>query len=182
MDDINVSSKRLDHMGVVAGTIRDLGIIEAIDARIPISKQEIVSTGEATAAMILNGLGFTGEPLYMTPRFFADKPINQLFNRGDLEPENFNATKLGHSLDDLYDYGLEKMFSELAITACSKEGVDVKYKSLDTTSISLQGEYDNENDEQYVKVTHGFSKDKRSDLTAIIGENPIPSICDIKSV
>ena len=92
MDDINVSSKRLDHMGVVAGTIRDLGIIEAIDTCIPTSKQEIVSTGEATAAMILNGFGFTGEPLYMSPRFFADKPINQLFNRDDLEPENFNVS------------------------------------------------------------------------------------------
>ena len=170
MDDINVSSKRLDHMGVVAGTIRDLGIIEAIDTRIPTSKQEIISTGEATAAMILNGLGFTGEPLYMSPRFFADKPINQLFSRDDLVPENFNATKLGHSLDDLSDYGLENMFSELSIEACSKEGVDVKYKSLDTTSISLQGEYDNENDEQYVTVTHGFSKDKRSDLKQIVHE------------
>lgn len=170
MDEINVATKKLDHLGIVAATIHDLGIIEAIDSRIPTSKQEIISTGEATAAMIMNGLGFTSEPLYMTPQFYSDKAINQLFNRDGLKPEHFNARKLGEALDDLNGYGLESLFSELAVEACSKEGIDIKYNSLDTTSMSLEGEYDRDTDEQHIKVVHGYSKDKRNDLKQIVHE------------
>ena len=66
---------------MVAGVIKELGIIEMIDARIPDDEQEHVTTGEAIAAMILNGLGFTSQPLYMTPRFFEAKPLEELFRK-----------------------------------------------------------------------------------------------------
>ena len=51
---MEVRVERLDHLGVVAGTIKELGIVDMINTRVGTSKQEIVSTGEAVAAMILN--------------------------------------------------------------------------------------------------------------------------------
>ena len=43
--------------------------------------QRTLSHGDAVVAMIINGLGFTGTPLYMTPQYFEDKPIAQLLSK-----------------------------------------------------------------------------------------------------
>ncbi len=37
-----------------------------------------VSVGEAVSAMVLNALGFVSRPLYLTPEFFANKPVDLL--------------------------------------------------------------------------------------------------------
>ena len=50
---MEVQVERLDHLGIVAGTIKELKIIEMINERIGTSKQEIISTGEAVAAMMV---------------------------------------------------------------------------------------------------------------------------------
>ena len=55
--------KRLDHLGIIAGTIDDLGIVEKIDSFVPPVPQRIVSVGNAVKAMILNALGFVSRPL-----------------------------------------------------------------------------------------------------------------------
>ena len=163
------SVERLDHFGVVAGVIKDLGIIEIIDARIPPDDREKISTGEAIAGMILNGLGFSNRPLSLTPQFFENKPLELLF-RDRVHPAHFNRFKLGRSLDDAYDYGCNLLFSEIAMASCQKEGVDLRFNSLDTTSFSLTGEYDASTDEHGIAITYGYSKDHRPDLKQAILE------------
>ena len=167
---MEVRVERLDHLGVVAGTIKELGIVDMINTRVGTSKQEIVSTGEAVAAMILNNLGFANAPLYLSPNFFSDKALDNLFGREDIEAKNFNPTKLSNSLDAVHAYGLERLFMEIAVSACKIENINVQAKSLDTTSLSLTGEYDRDSDEHTIKVTHGFSKDNRPDLKQVIIE------------
>src|SRR5688572_8703595 len=63
-----VTVERLDHLGIIAGVIKDVGIIEMIDARIVPDDQEDITTGEAVAGMILNGLGFSDRPMSLTPQ------------------------------------------------------------------------------------------------------------------
>ena len=170
MQQLNLEIERLDHLGIIASTIKDLGIIKMINDRIGTSNQEVITTGEAVAAMVLNGLGFTSEPLYLSPYFFEGKPLANLFGKDNLTPENFNATKLSHSLDNIYEYGLEKLFLELAVESCALEKIENRFNSLDTTSISLEGDYDLDCDEQAISVNHGFSKDRRPDLKQIVHE------------
>jgi hypothetical protein len=50
-----VSVERLDHLGVVASVIKDLGLVKMIDARLLVHDQEEITAGEAVAGMILNG-------------------------------------------------------------------------------------------------------------------------------
>ena len=71
--------KRLDHLGIVAGIIDEIGLVEKIDELIPPAPQRIVSCGNAVKAMILNALGFVSRPLYMHPQFFSGKPVEHLF-------------------------------------------------------------------------------------------------------
>ncbi len=64
-------SKNLNHLGLVAAMCRELKIAEYIDARITNDADERnVTIGQAVVAMIINGLGFTGQTLYMFPEFF----------------------------------------------------------------------------------------------------------------
>ena len=106
--------ERLDHLGLVASVIKDLGIVEMIDARLGLHDQEEISAGEAVAGMILNGLGFSDRPLTLTPQFFANKPLDLLFREG-VSAEMFNRFKLGRTLDETHAYGCDLLFSELAL-------------------------------------------------------------------
>ena len=73
----NVSSEQLGHLGLVAATIRRLGIVEKLDKRLDLNERKggIVSHGRRVAAMVLNGLGFMNSRLSMTTHFFKGKPV-----------------------------------------------------------------------------------------------------------
>ena len=115
-----IKVERLDHLGIIAGVIKDLGIVEMIDHRIPTDGQQEITTGEAVAAMIINGLGFSNRPLYLTPQFFENKPMALLFREG-VEAQHFNRSKLGRSLEAVYRYGVDQLFSEIAVIGCQQE-------------------------------------------------------------
>ena len=59
-----------------------------------------------------------------------------------------------------------------ATQACARENVDVGFQSLDTTSFSVDGEYElNEPlDRVPIKMTHGYSKDHRPELKQAVLE------------
>src|SRR3954463_16384513 len=69
-----VRVERLDHLGVIASVIKDLGLIAMIDTRLVPDEQEVITPGEAVAAMIVNGLGFANRPLSLTPQFLPTTP------------------------------------------------------------------------------------------------------------
>ncbi|KEQ13427.1 hypothetical protein GZ77_13680 [Endozoicomonas montiporae] len=53
--------QNIDHLGLVAGMCKELGIADHIDRRAPkVSNDWNVSNGESVVGMIINGLGFTG--------------------------------------------------------------------------------------------------------------------------
>lgn len=165
---MNILVERIDHLGIVSGIMKDLKISEIIDEKIGTDKQEIVTSGEAVSAMILNGLGFSDRPLTLTPQFFENKPIELLIGKGIL-PEHLNRTKLGRVLDSMSEYG-EKLISEVAFNTCIKEKVNLESMGTDTTTFSVEGEYLSDSDLYPVTITYGYSKDKRSDLKQVVLE------------
>jgi transposase len=167
MESIRV--ERLDHLGVIAAVIKDVGLIAMINARLVPDEQEVITPGEAMAGMILNGLGFANRPFSLTPQFFANKPLDLLF-REDIRAEMFNRFKLGRTLDEAYAYGGDLLFHELALAVCVHEGIALRFNHLDTTSFSLSGEYVPESDEQAITITHGYARDHRPDLKQVVLE------------
>jgi transposase len=161
--------ERLDHLGLIASLIKDVGLIDMIDTRLVPDEQEEITPGEAMAGMILNGLGFANRPLSLTPQFFANKPLDLLFREG-VRAEMFNRFKLGRTLEEVYAYGCDLLFSELAVAVCVREGIELRFQHLDTTSLSLSGDYRPDSDEQAITITHGYSKDHRPDLKQAVLE------------
>ncbi len=169
IDITKCSAERLDHLGIVAGVIKDLKIVELIDARLGTYEDEHLTAGETVAGMIINGLGFSGKAMYLTPLFFKDRPLSILFRKG-VKAEHFNRFKLGRILDRCHDYGTELLFSEISLSVCRQEKVDTRFNNLDTTNFSLHGDYQPRGDEDEVVITHGHSKAHRPDLKQVVLE------------
>jgi|SRR5215467_965416 len=95
-------SQVLDHLGLVAGMFDELGIGEVID-RVTQQNPERrdLTAGEAVKAMVLNGLGFINQALYLVPKFFQNKPTYRLIS-SRVTPEQLNDDALGRVLDTLY--------------------------------------------------------------------------------
>ena len=140
-----------------------------VDTRLVPDKQEVMTPGEAVAAMILNGLGFANRPLSLTPQFFASKPLDLLFRPG-IDAEMFNRFTLGRTLDEASAYGCDLLLQELALAVCAHAGIDLRFNHLATTSFALTGDSIPDSDEHAMRITHGSSKDHRPDLKQAVLE------------
>ena len=173
MPPIQYSTQVMDHLGLVAGMCKELGIAEHIDRRAPkVSDEWNVSHGEAVVAMIINGLGFTGQSLHMFPRFFANKPLDKLIREG-IEPEHLNDKVLGRALDELFDLDVSKVYFELAIKVTTHLKLPCDALNLDSTSFHVDGRYNSDDevsDEDFncIRLCKGYSRDHRPDLNQAI--------------
>ena len=167
----DVQGQVLDHLGIVASVITRLKLVEKIDSRIPVSKEKGAKTtmGQRVAAMILNGLGFTDDRLYLFPEFLKNKPIERLLGKG-LCASDFNDDATGRCLDEITNYGTTPFFTEIAFEIGLAESLLDSSAHFDTTSLSVFGEYDTDNEDvsNSFKVTHGHSKAHRLDLKQMI--------------
>lgn len=115
---VSVHVEHMDHLGLIACMIKDLGLIRLIDARLVPDEPEESTPGEAVAGMIFNGLGFANRPLSLTPQFFTNTPLDLLLRPG-VRPEMFNRLKLGRTLDAIHADGCDLLLSELALAGCA---------------------------------------------------------------
>lgn len=154
-------NERLDHLGIVAGVCQEMGLAAWLDALAP-NQQRVVRYGTATIAMILNGLGFSNRQLYLVPQFFENKPVAHLLGAG-ISADMLNDDCLGRTLDWLYDQDVTTVFAGIAHQARQRFGVKAQHVHVDTTSFSVNGTYENEN-EHVIAITYGYSRDHRADL------------------
>jgi len=176
----SITVTNLDHLGIVAGLIDEMKLVEQINELVVEQPGEKVSPGHAVKAMILNGLGLFSSPLYLFPEFFEGKPTEYLIGEG-IQAKHLNDDRLGRVLDKLYLTGLEEIFLSIALKAVQKFSVSVESIHLDSSSLSVEGEYENHlteeinvevdsgeggklNPPQRIQLTYGYSRDKRPDL------------------
>jgi transposase len=155
-------AERLDHLGIVAGVCREIGLAEWLD-RQDTQSHERVSVGTATVAMILNGLGFSNRQLYLVPQFFATKAVQRLLGPG-ITAEDLNDDCLGRALDWLYAHDPTTLFAGIALRARRAFGIGARQVHVDTTSFCVTGEYASDLDAHTLAVTYGYSRDHRADL------------------
>jgi transposase len=120
-----IQVQTLNHLGIIAGIIDEMGLVEEINQQLGQHEREIVSAGHIVKAMILNGLGFVTAPLYLFEQFFEGKATEHLIGEGVLS-KHLNDDRLGRVLDQLYLTGLTKLFVSIALKVAVKEGVCVE--------------------------------------------------------
>jgi transposase len=160
---------RLDHVGIVAGVCREIGVAEYVDAR-DTHAHERVGVGTATVAMVLNGLGFANRRLYLVSQCFKTKPVVHLLGPG-ITAEDLTDECLGRPLDWRYAHDPTALFAGIATPARQRLGVSARELHVDTTSFAVSGEYAREAagdlDAQALAITYGYSRDHRQDLAAV---------------
>lgn len=168
--------KNIDHLGIVAGLIDEIGIVEIINYKLGIDPREKISAGILVKSILINGLGFVSRPLYLFNQFFDDKGIKILLG-SDVESDYINDDKIGRVMDKLYKYGLNNLFIEIVLSVIKKFQIDLKYSHLDATSFHLHGDYKNEDNkdksseiirERPIIITKGYSRDHRPDLKQVV--------------
>lgn len=66
-----ISTKRVEHLGLVAGTCKFLEIAKFIDERIPkLSNNSKLTHGEIFVCLLINALSFVARPMYLSSRFW----------------------------------------------------------------------------------------------------------------
>jgi transposase len=165
-------SQILDHLGLVAGMFDELGIGDVVDkATQQNPTRRDLTVGEAVKAMVLNGLGFINQALYLVPRFFHNKPTHRLISP-HVAPEQLHDDALGRALDTLYDYGVTELYSLIATTAAKRLGLAPRLARLDTTRFQVDGRYNRAEEPaaEVIHITRGYSRDHRPDLNQVMLE------------
>ncbi len=181
--------QNLDHLGIVAGLVDELEIVEQINQHLGEDPRERVSPGVAVKAMILNGLGLVSAPLYLFEQFFVGKATEHLLGEG-VVAEHLNDDRLGRVLDALYLGGLSQLFMAICLVVARKFGVERHSAHLDSTSFAVEGEYvESERVGSAapvpIAITYGYSRDRRPDLKQFVmnlvcwGDGDIPAFIEL---
>lgn len=177
-----IQVQTINHLGLIAGIIDEIGIEEIINDTLGVDEREIVTAGQIVKAIILNGLGFISRPVYLFPQFFEDKATEHLIGKG-IVPEHLNDDRIGRIMDKLYEKGLSSLFLIIALATVKKYNINIDFSHLDSTSFAVKGKYnqekitanflkENELVEQInqipIKIIKGYSRDHRPDLKQFI--------------
>ncbi len=186
-----IAVDNLDHLGLIAGLIDEIGLVQKINELVEEQPGEIVSPGLVVKAMIINGLGLVSAPLYLFPKFFAGKATEHLIGAG-IQASHLNEHRLGRVLDKLYLVGSSQIFTTIAAEAAQKFEIDTETVHLDSSSFHLHGKYESElpsvsfansqtdsdradsipanpaSSPVAIKITYGYSRDHRPDLKQFI--------------
>jgi transposase len=148
----------------------ELGIGDVLDRAMQHNPEtRIVTVGNAVKAMVLNGLGFMNQQLYLVPKFFQNKPTQRLIAPG-IDAQHLHDDTLGRALDMLYDYGVTELYSLIAATAAQRLGLAPTFAHLDSTSFHVDGHSNSaeEPDDKVIHITRGYSRDHRPDLNQVM--------------
>ena len=171
-DSKRIEIKNIDHLGIVAGLIDEIGIVKIINEKLGIDEREKISSGKVVKAMIINGLGMVSKPLYLFSQFYEDRPVEKLLGK-EIKGSMLNDDKIGRVMDEIYKKGLTNLFIEIVLEVIKKFKIKTEYAHLDSTSFHLHGEYKSEEkkeeNEEIIKerpiiITRGYSRDHRPDL------------------
>ena len=137
----NIEVEDIDHLGIVAGIIDDIGMVEIINQKLGEHPQQNVSAGHVVKALILNCMGFLSAPLYLFSQFFVGKATEHLLGDG-IKAEHLNARRIGRVLDQLYAYGISTLFMSIAVEVVKTFGVSLGGIHGDSSSFYVHGEYE----------------------------------------
>jgi len=149
---------------LVAAFCREIKLRDIIDEMVTWDpKQCRLSPGTLIEALIINVLT-ARKPLYRVEEFYREMNLNVLFGEG-ITADAFNDDALGRALTKLAKAHPNRVYLALALSAIKVHRIETRVVHADTTSISVAGEYDWEDEDNHLlDITYGYSKDRRPDL------------------
>ncbi|PON13422.1 hypothetical protein C2W62_34440 [Candidatus Entotheonella serta] len=163
-------TKILDHLGLVAGMCEELGIAETIDeATQQDPGMHIVTASQAVQAIVLNGLSFVNQQLYLGPIFSKTSQSRASLPRPFMPAILTMTPSIGLSTPSTT---MASPNSTASSRLPPRLGLATRMAHLDTTSFHVDGRYNQEEEAQdgVIRLTLGYSRDHRPDLNKIMLE------------
>lgn len=164
---IEDSFRSVNHLGIVAGTVDSLNISNIIDEVLPKNRHHHISHGQVTKAMLVNGLGYVERRLYLYPDFFEEVAVERLLGPG-IQRKHLTDDTLGRTLDAIAAYGPTELFNLIVGRCIHEYSEEIQRIHVDTTSFSVYGDYDDEDQTEEIHITKGHPKDGRWDLNRFV--------------
>lgn len=158
-----VTTRSLDHHGIVSGIYDELEIGKVIDEMLPKLGQHKLSHSIIVKAMILNCLGFVDSRLYMYSQYFETLPVERLLGPG-ISASDLTDDVLGRTLDEIYEADSTQLFMKLSVKMLEIVNIRTQLLQSDTTNFSLHGDYKYIDGSSSIEITYGHAKDGRDDL------------------
>ncbi|MDY9925576.1 IS1634 family transposase [Methanosarcina sp.] len=158
-----VTTRSLDHHGIVSGIYDELEIGKVIDEVLPKFGQHKLAHSIVVKAMILNCLGFVDSRLYMYSQYFETLPVERLLGSG-ISASDLTDDVLGRTLDEIYEADSTQLFMQLALKMMEIVNIKTQLLQCDTTNFSVYGDYNHIDGSSAIEITYGHAKDGRDDL------------------
>ncbi len=173
-----IESFDVTHLPIIRTYLEKLDIVNIINRALNTQMQ--YNPGRIVIGLVQDTLsGRT--PLYRVEEFFGHQDIELVIGE-DLPSTAFNDDNIGRVLDRIFNYGTQKLFSEICLEAIKQFKINTNQLHSDTTSVNVWGKYLKSPNDKAINLTYGYSKDHRPDLkqfifSLICAEKNIPIYC-----
>jgi transposase len=159
-----IEASDVSYLPLMATYAREVGVVEEINRLC--GRKKGVNAGQVCLALILDTLGGRS-PLFRLQDSFKDLDVGLLLGEG-ITVSQLNDDAVGRVLDLLYEVGTNKILSAVALRAVKLFDLELSHVHHDTTSRSVYGDYETDEETRPFRISNGFSKDKRPDLRQLI--------------
>jgi len=159
---------------VVAGFSSRLRIRDIIDGACPVRDLAELTHGQVIEVLVANRLT-SPSPLVHVQQWAREWAVSEALGA---DPELLNDDRIGRALDAIAPH-LDQIAGSVGVAAIAAFGIDVTRMHWDMTSISMHGQYA-QNEEEFAAPRFGHPKDRRPDLKqvqagiAVSGDGAIP--------
>jgi transposase len=124
--------------------------------------------------------------LWRLENFWEKQDTDYLFREAEISSEQLNDDAYGRALDKLSEIKMKELIGKVSFAFLRAHNETIERIHIDTTSISVEGEYEKEVLDEEFDVNLGFSKDLRPDLKqfkigAGVQQNGLPVIGELLS-
>lgn len=102
-------------------------------------------------------------PLWKIQEYWVQQKLDLLLEGTGISVEQLNDDAYARALDKLQTVNMKELISLVCLTMLQAHNLSIESLHLDTTSVSVEGIFDDENEGDF-KICHGHSKDHRPDL------------------
>lgn len=103
------------------------------------------------------------KPLWKVEQFWAKQDMELLFKDAGLTYNQLNDDALGRALEKLATLDKKEILSAVSLVLLTAHNLSIDSVHLDTTTISVQGAYENDTFGQF-RIEYAYGKDHRMDL------------------
>lgn len=170
----NVQTKPIGFAPILAHYFEKCGIVDIIDAHVPVDpRRKVLTHGQASMAMI-TGILFQAMQLYRICQFAKERTVLDTLLPG-IDPEAYFDDRLADTLDALFYYGLGNLETRITRNMIEAFNIENSICHNDTTCALVYGNCANNQCDQSIKISFGYSKKYRNDLKQLVWSMSVSS-------